>query len=148
MSHVMSVMRYFLKFFPQMLFINDIKGPCSLFNPTNLSLWVQESGYLSPDNTPDNPSSPSIGMDGCHPAAIQPHWWHVEGSQPGSPMHTGQEVHIGRTQTSIEFHYSTDHYIPHTVQCRYNMVNLLHNPHNTHPIACPWRRDKGCLLWF
>ena len=32
-----------------------------------------------------------------------------------------------------------------TVQCRYNAVNFLQNPHNRHPIARPWGRDMGCL---
>ena len=31
--------------------------------------------------------------------------------------------------------------------CRYNRVNFLHNPHNRHPIARPWGRGVGCLLW-
>ena len=35
-----------------------------------------------------------------------------------------------------------------TVWCRYNSVNFLTNPHNTLPIACPWGRGMGCLLWF
>ena len=36
----------------------------------------------------------------------------------------------------------------HTVQCRYNAVNLSPNPHNRHPIASPRGRAMGCLLWF
>ena len=36
----------------------------------------------------------------------------------------------------------------YTVQCRYNAVNFLENPHNRHPIARPWGRGMGCLLWF
>ena len=34
-----------------------------------------------------------------------------------------------------------------TVRCRYNAVNFLQNNHNRHPIARPWGRDMGCLLW-
>ena len=36
----------------------------------------------------------------------------------------------------------------YTVQCRYNAVNFLENPHNRHPISRPWGRGMGCLLWF
>ena len=32
--------------------------------------------------------------------------------------------------------------------CRYNTVNLLQNPYNRHPLACPWGQDMACLLWF
>ena len=35
--------------------------------------------------------------------------------------------------------YSVDHY---------NVVNFPQYPHNRHPIACPWGRGMGCLLWF
>ena len=35
-----------------------------------------------------------------------------------------------------------------TVRCRYNAVNFLPNPHKRHPIARPWGRDMGCLLWL
>ena len=35
-----------------------------------------------------------------------------------------------------------------TVQCRYNAVNFHPNPHKRHPIAHPWERDMGCLLWM
>ena len=35
-----------------------------------------------------------------------------------------------------------------TVQCRYNVVNFLHNPHKIHPIAHPQGRDMVCLLWI
>ena len=35
----------------------------------------------------------------------------------------------------------------YTVWCHYNAANLLQNPHNRHPIARPWGRDMGCLLW-
>ena len=35
-----------------------------------------------------------------------------------------------------------------TVQCRYNAVNFLPNPHYIHPIARPLGRDMGCNLWF
>ena len=35
-----------------------------------------------------------------------------------------------------------------TMQCRYNAANFLQNPHNGHPIARPWGRDVGSLLWF
>ena len=34
-----------------------------------------------------------------------------------------------------------------TVRCRYNAVNFLSNPYNRHPIAHPWGRGIGCLLW-
>ena len=34
-----------------------------------------------------------------------------------------------------------------TVRCRYNAVNFLQNPHNIHPIAHPWGRGMGCILW-
>ena len=37
--------------------------------------------------------------------------------------------------------------LPWTVQCRYNAVNFLPNPHNRHPIAHPWERGMGWLLW-
>ena len=33
------------------------------------------------------------------------------------------------------------------VQCWYNAVNFLPNPHNRHPTACPWGWAMGCLLW-
>ena len=36
---------------------------------------------------------------------------------------------------------------PNTVRCRYN-VDFPPNPHNRHPIARPWGRAMGCLLWF
>ena len=35
-----------------------------------------------------------------------------------------------------------------TVQCRYNVVNLLTNIHKRHPIARPMGRGMGCLLWI
>ena len=35
-----------------------------------------------------------------------------------------------------------------TVLCRYNAVNFVANHHNRHPIARPWGRGMGCLLWF
>ena len=42
--------------------------------------------------------------------------------------------------------------ISYTVRCRYNAVNFLPNPHNRHPIARPWGRGMGYLLyskiWF
>ena len=34
-----------------------------------------------------------------------------------------------------------------TVLCRYNAVNFHHSFHNRHPIAFPWGRGMGCLLW-
>ena len=37
--------------------------------------------------------------------------------------------------------------IMNTMWCCYNMVIFLQNPHNRHPIAGPWRRGMGCLLW-
>ena len=44
---------------------------------------------------------------------------------------------------------SSGNVILSTVRCRYNAVNfLLPNPHNRHPIARPWGRAMGCLLWF
>ena len=30
---------------------------------------------------------------------------------------------------------------------RFNTVSFLHNFHNRHPIAHPWERGMGCLLW-
>ena len=33
------------------------------------------------------------------------------------------------------------------VQCRYNTVNIFQNTRNRHPIAHPWSRVMGCLLW-
>ena len=30
---------------------------------------------------------------------------------------------------------------------RYNAVSFLQNPHKSHPIARPWGRGMGCLLW-
>ena len=36
----------------------------------------------------------------------------------------------------------------YTVQCRYNAINFLPNPHNRHPIARPWGRGMVWLLWF
>ena len=33
------------------------------------------------------------------------------------------------------------------MQCRYDTANFLQNPHDRHPIAHPWGRDMGCLLW-
>ena len=38
--------------------------------------------------------------------------------------------------------------VRNTMQCRYNAVHFLPNPHNRHPIARPWGRGMGCLLWF
>ena len=35
----------------------------------------------------------------------------------------------------------------YTVRCCYNAVNFLLNSHNRHPIAHPWGRGMGCLLW-
>ena len=35
-----------------------------------------------------------------------------------------------------------------TVRCRYNAINFVQNPHNRHPIARPWGRGMGRLLWF
>ena len=35
-----------------------------------------------------------------------------------------------------------------TVRYRYNAVNFLSNPNKRHPIARPWGRVMGCLLWF
>ena len=29
----------------------------------------------------------------------------------------------------------------------WNMVDIFKNTHNRHPIARPWGRDMGCLLW-
>ena len=34
------------------------------------------------------------------------------------------------------------------MQCRYNAVNFLPNPHKIHLIARPLGRDMGCNLWF
>ena len=34
-----------------------------------------------------------------------------------------------------------------TVWCHENTVNFLQNPHNRHPIACPWGQRMGCLWW-
>ena len=34
-----------------------------------------------------------------------------------------------------------------TMQCHYNSVNFLPNPHNRHPIARPWGPGMGFLLW-
>ena len=36
----------------------------------------------------------------------------------------------------------------YTARCRHNAVNLLTNTHNRHPIARPWGRGMGCLLWL
>ena len=33
------------------------------------------------------------------------------------------------------------------LRCRYNAVNFLQNYHNRHPIARPWGRGMGGLLW-
>ena len=35
-----------------------------------------------------------------------------------------------------------------TVQCHYNTINFLPNPHKIHPIARPLGRDVERLLWF
>ena len=35
-----------------------------------------------------------------------------------------------------------------TVRCRYSAVNFLQISHNWHPIAPPWGRGMGCLLWI
>ena len=37
---------------------------------------------------------------------------------------------------------------PHTVRCRYKADNFVQNPHNRHPLAHPWGRGMGCLLWL
>ena len=132
-----------------MLFINALTGPCPLFNLVTQYPWAHQSSNLSPDKTPDNPSSPSTGMDGRHPAAImspwqvQPHWWHAGSGKPGSPMHTGQKVHISRTQTSVEFHYDTARYLTNTVRCHYKAVNFIQNIHERHPISSPFRPRYG-----
>ena len=34
-----------------------------------------------------------------------------------------------------------------TVQCHYNAVNFIPNPHNRLPVARPWGRGMGCQLW-
>ena len=34
-----------------------------------------------------------------------------------------------------------------TMWCHYNTISFLPNPHKRHPIACPWWRVMGCLLW-
>ena len=39
-------------------------------------------------------------------------------------------------------------FILHEVQCRYNAVNFLPNPHKIQPISRPSGRDMGCNLWF
>ena len=39
-------------------------------------------------------------------------------------------------------------YHRYTVQCRYNAVNFLSNPHKIHPIAHPLGRGMGCILWL
>ena len=33
------------------------------------------------------------------------------------------------------------------VQCHYNMVNFLSNPHKIHPIARPLGQGMECILW-
>ena len=38
-------------------------------------------------------------------------------------------------------------HLPSAVQCRYNAVNFLLNPHKMHTIAHPLGRDMGCKLW-
>ena len=35
----------------------------------------------------------------------------------------------------------------YTVRCRYNAIIFLQNPYNRRPIARPWGRAMGCLLW-
>ena len=35
-----------------------------------------------------------------------------------------------------------------TVQCHYNAFNFLPNPHNRHPIICPWRGVSKIWLTF
>ena len=35
----------------------------------------------------------------------------------------------------------------YTVQCHYNVVNFLPNPHKIHPIARPLGWGMGCILW-
>ena len=48
--------------------------------------------------------------------------------------------------------YVRAHPLLHTVQCRYNAVNFLPNPHNRHPIGRPWEQDMGVYcdskIWF
>ena len=34
-----------------------------------------------------------------------------------------------------------------TVQCRYSAANFLQIPYNRHPIAHPWGRGMGCVMW-
>ena len=38
-------------------------------------------------------------------------------------------------------------YLFGTVRCRYKAVHFLPNPHKRYPIARPWGRGMGCLMW-
>ena len=51
----------------------------------------------------------------------------------------------GESQSFIRLRWNLYRY---TVRCHYNAVNLLQNSHNRHPIARPWGRGMGCLLWI
>ena len=37
---------------------------------------------------------------------------------------------------------------PHILQCCYNMVNFLKNPHERHPLECPLWQAMGCFCDF
>ena len=56
---------------------------------------------------------------------------------------------IDRHQTTTKHNkaYNMLSLYGNTVRCRYNAVKLLPNPYKRHPIARPWGRGMGCLLW-
>ena len=59
-----------------------------------------------------------------------------------------QRRHRAHCDATVMFR--ADDYIHNgrSVQCRFDAVTYLPNPYNRHPIARPWGRDVGCLLWF
>ena len=79
---------------------------------------------------------------------------------PSSPLrHTPRVTQLQRRQTPYwqkQTHHpccsrSSGRHRHHlgndTARWRYNTVNSLRIPHIWHPIARPWGRDMGCVLW-
>ena len=91
------------------------------------------------------------GDGGFHVLVRQSYVHAPHGTEPGSANQSTACIGLKKKSLvktlskQIQFPFQQ---IQNSVRCCYNAVNFLQTPHNRHPIARPWGRAMGCLLWI
>ena len=83
---------------------------------------------------------PEAGGVWCSQVVDTVSWYIVyERTSEGSSGHTAGHTEYCSMDLGL---------VSHTMRCRYNAVDFLHNLHKRHPIAHPLGWAMGCLLWI